>query len=109
MAGSTHIWEEIAGFRCCQHFSLRNLRTNTPQYTLPPNRKTAEKIRNLSFLSNLTAPAVSFLSGFIAISIRGKVVKVTLLQALRLCTGRMAHRDSRGIALLFLDYGTRRG
>ena len=27
---------------------------------------------------------------------------------LRLCTGRTAHRVSRGIALLFLDYGTRR-
>jgi hypothetical protein len=27
-------------------------------------------------------------------------VKVTLVQALRLCTGRTAHRESRGIALL---------
>jgi len=30
-------------------------------------------------------------------------VKCTLVQALRLCTGRMAHRASRGIALLFHD------
>jgi len=30
-------------------------------------------------------------------------VKVTLVQALRLCTGRTAHRRSRGIALLFHD------
>jgi len=36
-------------------------------------------------------------------------VKYTLVQALRLCTGRTAHRGSRGIALLFLDHGTRRG
>jgi len=36
-------------------------------------------------------------------------VKVTLLQALRLCTGRTAHRGSRGIAILFHDHGTRRG
>ena len=36
-------------------------------------------------------------------------VKCTLLQALRLCTGRTAHRGSRGIALLFLDHGTGRG
>jgi len=36
-------------------------------------------------------------------------VKVTLVQALRLCTGRTAHRESRGIALLFHDHGTRRG
>jgi len=36
-------------------------------------------------------------------------VKCTLVQALRLCTGRAAHRGSRGIALLFHDHGTRRG
>ena len=30
-------------------------------------------------------------------------VKVTLVQALRLCTGRTANRGSRGIALLFHD------
>ena len=30
-------------------------------------------------------------------------VKVTLVQALWLCTGRTAHRGSRGIALLFHD------
>ena len=36
-------------------------------------------------------------------------VKCTLVQALRLCTGRTAHRGSRGIAILFLDHGTRRG
>jgi hypothetical protein len=33
----------------------------------------------------------------------------TLVQALRLCTGRTAHGMSRGIALLFHDHGTRRG
>jgi len=32
-----------------------------------------------------------------------------LVQALRLCTARTAHRGSRGIALLFLDHSTRRG
>jgi hypothetical protein len=43
-------------------------------------------------------------------SVREKVkVKVTPVQALRLCTGRMAHRGSRGIALLFHDHSTRRG
>jgi hypothetical protein len=36
-------------------------------------------------------------------------VKVALVQALRLCTGRTAHRGSRGIALPFHDHGTRRG
>jgi hypothetical protein len=42
-------------------------------------------------------------------STEGKKVKFTLLQALRLCTGRTAHRGSRGIALCFHDHGTRRG
>jgi len=32
-----------------------------------------------------------------------KKVKVTLVQALRLCTGPTAHRGSRGIALPFHD------
>ena len=32
-----------------------------------------------------------------------------LVQALRLCTGHMAHRGSRDIALLFHDHSTRRG
>ena len=36
-------------------------------------------------------------------------VKRTLVQALRLCTGRTANRGNRGIPLLFLDHGTRRG
>ena len=40
---------------------------------------------------------------------REKKVKVTLVQALRLCTGRTARRGSRGIALPFHDHGTRRG
>ena len=35
--------------------------------------------------------------------------KCTLVQALRLCTGHMAHRGRGSIALLFLDHGTRRG
>ena len=36
-------------------------------------------------------------------------VNFTLVQALRLCTGPTVYRGSRGIALLFLDHGTRRG
>jgi hypothetical protein len=42
-------------------------------------------------------------------TVRKGKVKYTLVQALRLCTGRTAHRGSRDIALLFLDHGTRRG
>jgi len=39
----------------------------------------------------------------------GKKVKVTPVQALRLCTGHTARRGSRGTALPFHDHGTRRG
>jgi hypothetical protein len=35
-------------------------------------------------------------------------LKVTLLQALRLCTGRTAHRGRRGIALLFHKHNNRK-
>ena len=38
-----------------------------------------------------------------------KIVNCTLVQALRLCTGRTAHWGIRGIALLYLDHDTRRG
>jgi hypothetical protein len=44
-----------------------------------------------------------------SISIVKKTGKCPLVQALRLCTDRTAHRGSRGIALLFHDHGTRRG
>ena len=41
-------------------------------------------------------------------TVRIKVkVKCTLVNTLRLCTGRTAHRGSRGITLLFHDHGTR--
>jgi len=43
------------------------------------------------------------------LNLKKKQVKCTLVQALRLCTSRTAHRGSRGIALHFLDHGTRRG
>ena len=36
-------------------------------------------------------------------------VKCTVVQALRLCTCRAAHRGSTGIALLFLHHGTKIG
>jgi len=36
-------------------------------------------------------------------------IKCTLVQVLRLCTGRTTHRGCRGIALLFHDHGISRG
>jgi len=51
-------------------------------------------------------PSISFLRIPV---LRGKVkVKCSLVQALRLCTGCTTHKGSRGIAVLFLDHGTRR-
>jgi len=51
--------------------------------------------------------------GYIFVGTKGvsgvQNVKCTFVQALRLCTGRMAHRGSRGISLLFHDHDTRRG
>jgi hypothetical protein len=43
------------------------------------------------------------------VRILGGKVKCTLVQALMLCTGRTAHRGSRGITPLFHGHGTRRG
>jgi hypothetical protein len=39
---------------------------------------------------------------------KGKL-KCTLVQALRFCTGCTIHRRIRGMTLVFLDHGTRRG
>ena len=41
--------------------------------------------------------------------VKGKGIMCTHVQAPRLCTGRTAHRGGRGIALPFLNHGTRRG
>jgi len=48
-------------------------------------------------------------SGFIYWRLSPAALKCTLVQTRRLCTGRTDHRGSRGIALLFLDHGTRGG
>jgi hypothetical protein len=50
-------------------------------------------------LRTLGFPQDIFLMGLLCI----------LVQTLRLCTGRKAHGGSRGLALLFLDHGIRRG
>ena len=46
----------------------------------------------------------------VEVKVKVKVkLKVTHVQELRLCTGRTAHRGSRGKALPFHDHSTRRG
>jgi hypothetical protein len=46
---------------------------------------------------------ISYRLQFVGVDVIKIKVKVTLVQALRLCTGRTAHRGSRSIALLFHD------
>ena len=64
------------------------------------------QIRILAGARNITTFLCSFPQPF---QINACKVKCTPVQALRLRTGRTAHRASRGIALTFLDHGTRRG
>ena len=69
------------------------------------------KIGNYCNSVVIRARDVRGLTGFKVKEVRGAKVKVkyTIVQALRLCTGRTVHRGSRGITLVFLGHGTRRG
>jgi hypothetical protein len=67
-------------------------------------------LSNTSFLTWSVQLIFSILLQHHILSCTGKKkVKCTLVQALRLCTGRTAHRGRRDITLPFLDHGTRRG
>jgi len=58
----------------------------------------------------ITVSGIFVTYGYVIDCVKVKVkVKYTLVQALRLCTGRAAHRGSGGIALPLLDHCTRRG
>jgi len=86
-------------------FNLWSYGTSYPDYYHDYTNTCERKIRRKSVVS------VLFISICTALFIISEKIKVkrTLLQALRLCTGSMAHRGSRGIAVLFLDHGTIRG
>ena len=81
--------------------------------------KQRETLGFIVTIGSLPAFRVSRLNSFIHqhSTLHGKVafmyqkvkVKCTIVQALRLCTGRTAHRGNKGIALPFHDHGTRRG
>ena len=62
----------------------------------------------LSWIRRLSAINSSIL--IIRLEVKVKVkVKCILVQTLKLCTCRTAHRGSRGIALPFLEHGPKRG
>jgi len=65
-------------------------------------------VRKSQWLSKLISNTAESVLRIVHIYIYIKV-NCALVQARRLCTGRTAHRGSGGIALLFLDHGTRRG
>ena len=72
-----------------------------------PQTKFVEKIKNTDFMSDILPPLPP---GHRVINeIKGKSGTVHPVQALRLCTGRTAHRGSTGIALPFHDHGSIRG
>ena len=79
-----------------------NIRINTCLYDKIVeyfvNKSSTFKTSNATFFMQLTQNIQSRLRP----TLKGKV-KCTLVQALRLCTGRTAHRGGRGIALLFHD------
>ena len=77
---------------------LKNLTNELQVMYRKPNSVTTMSVRGLELAGHL-----------VRIVMGKKKVKVTLVQALRFCTGRTAHRGSRGIALPFHDHGTRRG
>jgi len=63
----------------------------------------------LSDNTERTNSYATFASKFPTLTVMLKVKEMgTLVQALKLSTGRTAHRERRGIALLFLDHGTGR-
>ena len=76
-------------------------------YRIPP---TFVEMLQFAFPAMFTGTAQEDLHAYVGASkAKSKKVRRALVQALRLCTGRTVHRGSRGIALPFLDHGTRRG
>ena len=86
-----------------------NRSANCELHAIVRSRGRAEGYLWTADISYLTSPPFGK-KNHVSCSWQVKVkVKVTLVQALRLCTGRKAHRGSRCIALPFHDLRTRRG
>ena len=85
------------------------IRPNEPTHTNNVSKNHFFPLLEGDTLSTPVPPPFFFWSFYPAVIEKVKKVKVTLVQALRLCTGRTAHRGSIGIALPFHDHGTRGG
>ena len=70
---------------------------------------TTVKIAQISFASLRNPEIIRYYVVRFFTRIYKVKIKVTLVQALRICTVLTAHKGNRDIALLFLDHGTRRG
>jgi len=103
--------------KCCQltkamaqtpthHFGEPSLIQESPCGICGGQRKTATG--SSPSTSVCSCHLSCYQSDHTSLSSKGKKVKCTLVQALRLCTGRTAYRGSRGVAL-FHDQGTRMG
>ena len=73
---------------------IRSIKVNLSVFTL--------RTANRSTLTTITSAVEDMSQTNVHDTLKVKV-KCTLVQALMLCTGRTAHRGSRGIALLFHD------
>jgi len=92
-------------------FFRYSLRVSHSQHILITNVQTILQVIIYRYVYNLPAYQISYYISHLTFFISKVKVKVkcTLVQALRLCTGRTAHRESGCIALLFHDHSTRRG
>jgi hypothetical protein len=93
-------------FCLCGMYLVVDDATNSWSWARPARRRYAG-----SWIENRTDARQAATSHFVTecnLTTRYRV-KCTLVQVLRLCTGRTAHTGSRGIAVLFHDHCTRRG
>jgi hypothetical protein len=85
----------------------------TSETTCPAMQIAADQNHGLRDCENLKTRRIKHVSFTSLSNLRTTIIKsmvnCTLVQALRLRTGRTAHRGSRHIAILFHDHGTRRG
>ena len=72
-------------------------------YQVGNNKKGYTMMHGQPNIKNFCLICPNVLSDLNVMLLRVYKKKCTLVQALRLCTGRTAHRGSRGIALLFHD------